>query len=131
MWKQIGERLAQFVREEDGFLELIGPIVGGLLGGFGASSAADSQAAAARNAAAVQKDMFDQTRRDLGPFREGGVNALRIYQDQIGNEFTKTPGYDFRLQEGLNAVEGSAAARGNLMSGSTLQALQQRQDPSV
>lgn len=39
--------------------------------------------------------------------------------------FTATPGYDFRLKEGLNAVEGSAAARGGLMSGATLQGLQQ------
>lgn len=38
--------------------------------------------------------------------------------------FTKTPGYDFRLREGTNAIEGSAAARGGLMSGATLQALQ-------
>ena len=37
---------------------------------------------------------------------------------------TKTPGYDFRLNEGTRAIEGSAAARGGLYSGATMQALQ-------
>ncbi len=31
--------------------------------------------------------------------------------------FYKSPGYDFRLQEGINAIDKSAAARGSLMSG--------------
>lgn len=37
--------------------------------------------------------------------------------------YTKTPGYDFRLKQGTNAIESSAAARGGLNSGSTLKAL--------
>lgn len=37
--------------------------------------------------------------------------------------FTKTPGYDFRLGEGVKAIEGSAAARGGLYSGATLKRL--------
>lgn len=37
--------------------------------------------------------------------------------------FTATPGYDFRLNEGRNALEASAAQRGGINSGSTLQAL--------
>ena len=39
--------------------------------------------------------------------------------------YTKTPGYDFRLSEGLNALEAGAAARGGLYSGATMKALQQ------
>lgn len=39
--------------------------------------------------------------------------------------FTKTPGYDFRLNEGTNAIEAGAAARGGLYSGSAMRALQQ------
>ena len=38
-------------------------------------------------------------------------------------DFQKDPGYDFRMSQGLGAVQGSAAARGSLMSGSTLKAL--------
>jgi hypothetical protein len=38
--------------------------------------------------------------------------------------FQASPGYQFRLSEGLKAVERSAAARGMLHSGGTLKALQ-------
>ncbi len=34
--------------------------------------------------------------------------------------FTKTPGYDFRLGQGISAIESSAAARGGLYSGATM-----------
>ena len=39
--------------------------------------------------------------------------------------FQATPGYDFRLNQGLDAVEASAATRGGINSGATLQALNQ------
>lgn len=38
--------------------------------------------------------------------------------------FTKTPGYDFRMSEGTNALEAGAAARGGLYSGAAMKALQ-------
>jgi hypothetical protein len=38
-------------------------------------------------------------------------------------DMQKDPGYQFRMQEGLNAVEGSAAARGTQLSGATMKAL--------
>lgn len=38
-------------------------------------------------------------------------------------DFEKDPGYEFRLNEGLGAVQGSAAARGSMLSGATLKAL--------
>ena len=41
------------------------------------------------------------------------------------DRFRETPGYQFQMEEGLRAVEGSAAARGGLLRGSTLQRLQQ------
>lgn len=34
--------------------------------------------------------------------------------------FTKTPGYDFRMKSGMDALEASAAARGGLFSGATM-----------
>ena len=39
-------------------------------------------------------------------------------------EFTTSPGYQFALDESSRAIEGSAAARGQLFSGRTLNALQ-------
>jgi len=39
------------------------------------------------------------------------------------DQFTTSPGYQFRLGEGLNAIETSASARGSQLSGDTLKAL--------
>jgi hypothetical protein len=39
------------------------------------------------------------------------------------NNFQGDPGYQFRMQEGLKALQGSAAARGSLNSGATLKAI--------
>lgn len=38
--------------------------------------------------------------------------------------FQKTPGYDFQLGQGMDALQSTAAARGGLMSGSTMRAAQ-------
>ena len=40
----------------------------------------------------------------------------------VASGYTKTPGYDFRLRQGMDALESSAAARGRLFSGATMQA---------
>jgi hypothetical protein len=37
--------------------------------------------------------------------------------------YTKTPGYDFRLQQGQDSMEAGAAARGGLYSGAAMQDL--------
>ena len=50
----------------------------------------------------------------------GGFNALNF--DYGG--FTETPGYEFRVAQGRQAIERSAAARGGLNSGATMKALQ-------
>lgn len=41
------------------------------------------------------------------------------------SDFQKDPGYEFRLQEGMNGINNSAAAHGGLLSGATLKALDQ------
>lgn len=40
------------------------------------------------------------------------------------SSFYQSPGYQFRMQEGMNALTGNAATRGALQSGATLKALQ-------
>lgn len=47
---------------------------------------------------------------------------------EVYGGFQASPMYDFTRREGLAAVEASAAARGGLYSGATMQALQQRGD---
>lgn len=97
---------------------------------FGASKAASAQTKAAAIAAAQQKAMYDQTRADLGPYREYGGNAMQALQDTQGYwgspivmdqaAVEQTPGYQFTLKQGLKAVQNAASARGLGVSGAAL-----------
>lgn len=97
---------------------------------YSASKAADAQTNAAAQAVATQKGMYDQTRSDLGTYRDlgkVGADALTsqlpfltspIIMDQATLE--KTPGYQFQKTQGLKATQNSAAARGLGVSGAAL-----------
>lgn len=94
--------------------------------------AIDAQSGAARDANATQRYMYDQQREDLRPWINAGTNALSqlttgmkgdLNRSFTMSDFTKDPGYDFRMSEGLKAIDRSAAARGGLNSGATLKAL--------
>jgi len=68
---------------------------------------------------------YEQTREDQEPWRIAGEQALSAIQNTPDFEFTaesfdllKDPSYDFRMQEGVNALDRSAASRGRLLSGS-------------
>lgn len=187
-------------------------VISGIVGAISGKKGADAQADAARDAAGVQREIFEQTREDFGPYRDAGYNALAALQYELGlagrpmmggvlspeqtnrlaintitgptqieyqntvrgvgrdpiesrepvvipgrlsysvngqtfdtmdaaqsyvdaekakitagatpyRGFTKTPGYDFRMREGMNAIQASAAARGGLNSGATMKAL--------
>ena len=59
-------------------------------------------------------------RHDLPELGAGGISTS---MEEARNRFTTTPGYEFRRDEGLKAVERSAAARGLLESGPTMKAI--------
>ena len=70
------------------------------------------------------------------PYRAGGQGAYntlqgayglgdKAAQDKARGAFQTSPGYEFQMQQGVDAIDHSAAARGNLNSGSTLKALTQ------
>ena len=63
----------------------------------------------------------------LTPYSEAGRWGLKGYQDLLRNPsvIKDTPGYQFRLDQGLESLERSAAARGMLMSGATGEKLQE------
>jgi hypothetical protein len=90
-----------------------------------------AQQAAAGDANATQKYMYDQTRSDQMPWHDAGVKALGQMQDGDYqrdfkmSDFQADPGYQFRMDEGQKALERSAAARGGLNSGGTMKALAQ------
>lgn len=114
---------------------IAGPVLGGLLGNEASGTAANAQTQAANTAANTQLQMFNQNRADLAPWREAGVNALgQISQGtQPGGEFLRPfsmddyaadPGYNFRMDQGMKAIQQSAAGKGNLLSGGALKGIQ-------
>lgn len=47
-----------------------------------------------------------------------------LMKNFTNEDFEKDPGYQFRMDEGMKGVEGGAAARGGLLSGAALKAIQ-------
>ena len=115
-----------------------GPIVSGLFGSSAANtqasaaqSAADTSSAASRYATDVAEAARRQTREDWAPWREAGANALQQLVAGMGSNGTNgaltrsfgvsdvqaDPGYQFRLQQGQQALDRAAAAGGRLYSG--------------
>lgn len=113
-----------------------GAIVGSALLGSRASSKAASTAAnattqAAAQSADVQREMFERQVELQEPWRQAGISALNKlaplaeqYTPFGMQQFQADPGYAFRLSEGMKALDRSAAARGNLLSGATLRGAQ-------
>ena len=123
---------------------------GGLAASSGAKSAAKTQAQAAADATAAQIAAADKQIALQEPFRQGGLTAQSRIFELLGlqdpnapaaptgpsadfgkygrdfgtADFEADPGYAFRQSEGMKALERSAAARGNLLSGSTLKGIQ-------
>ena len=105
-----------------------------------AEKAGRRQEKAADRASDLQYQQFQQTRRDLAPWRNIGQQSLYQLADLYGvprgpgqdapaapdySSFYESPGYQFRLEEGRNMAEKSMAGRGLLQSGSTLRGLTQ------
>ena len=132
-----------------------GSVISGVLGSNAAQSAADTQAAASGNAAAAQlqasresiaaqKEAFDKQVELQAPFREAGLKGQNQLMDLLGlsgntgakdygtlaqsfnpQDMYKDPGYNFRLNEGIKALDRSAAARGGLLGGNQLRGVTQ------
>lgn len=111
---------------------LAGGIGGAIISSNAAGHAADTQAGAAEYAADLQNQQYQQTREDQAPYRQAGYQALSQMGDPSFNQTfnpsdmeSVDPGYNFRMQQGSQALERSAAARGGLMSGGTLKGIAQ------
>jgi hypothetical protein len=107
-----------------------------VVGGVSASRASKAQAKAAKSAAssqkaiadenvALQRELANQQREDFAPWRDIGEQALnQLWSGVKSDEFlvgdidvTRDPGYQFRIDQGIEALDKSAAARGRLLSG--------------
>lgn len=105
-----------------------GAVVGAGASIFGASkqssaakSAASTSAKASSEAIQFQREQYEQTREDLSPWRQAGVRAIQQIEDYGDFDFNfnpdEDPSYQFRKEEGINALDSSAASRGLLLSG--------------
>lgn len=127
-----------------GSIAAVATVGSSLLGSKAAKSAAGIQAGAAADATAAQERMFERQVELQEPFRKAGMagqnrllELLGIGEDKTvpgygkyaSAEFTPAkfqldPSYAFRMSEGLKGLERSAAARGGILSGSTLKGIQ-------
>ena len=105
----------------------------------GAERAGDLMAQASREATAESRRQYDIGRADLAPYRETGATALgeygRLYgvgreglidpseMEDARGRFRETPGYQFRMDEGLKAVARGNAASGRYHSGAGAKAM--------
>lgn len=122
-----------------------GAILGSsLLGANAAQSAADTQAAATDRANQLGYQMYQEQKALQEPYRAAGITAQNRLMDVLGlsgntgvagygsankdfapSDLTTDPSYNFRLTEGLKALDRQAAARGGLISGSAIKAAQE------
>lgn len=114
------------------------PLVGGVFGSNSASNAADAQvdatnasiAAQERIAAdnlAFQREVYEDSIARNQPYYDMGTAALQLQSDRAlsaptfrPGRFEASPEYEYRLNEGLNALDAGASARGIRMSGAAL-----------
>jgi hypothetical protein len=101
------------------------------------------QEQAARDAQSANERMLERQIELQEPFRQAGMTAQDEIMKLLGiggdasaegygslakpfsqTDFEQDPGYAFRQTEGMRALERSAAARGNLLSGGTLRGIQ-------
>lgn len=112
-----------------------GAVVGGIATTMAGNKAADAQEAAANTASGTQLKMYNQNRADLAPYRQAGYTALNelgtetapggdLNRDFTLADFNADPGYQFRMDQGQQALERSASARGGLLSGGAGKALE-------
>lgn len=102
-------------------------LAGSALQASSANKAVNAQTAAANADLGVRERIYDETVDRFEPFYESGLqgqNAL-AFELGLGDKpegyagFKAQPGYQFGLDEGINALNASAAGRGNLFSGAT------------
>ena len=101
-----------------------------------ANNASSNSLVASRESNALQKEMFDKQIELNAPFRNAGLAGQNRLMEMLGlggdknaqgygsasknfsmSDFQEDPGYQFRMQQGQQALERSAAARGGLLSG--------------
>lgn len=114
-------------------------LIGGAMQSSAAQKAASTQAKSADKATALQREMWLKQLELQKPFYEAGLTGQEALLNYLGlggdpnapgygagmrpfdaSMMYEDPGYAFRLSEGLDAINKTAAARGGLQSGAAL-----------
>jgi hypothetical protein len=115
-------------------LNSVGNVVGSLLGSNASNSAANTQANAANQASQTQLQMFNTLQQNLNPYKQAGLPALQQLSQGTApggqfnstftpDQYTQSPGYQWQLQQGMNAMNNQANAAGMGLSSANLQSL--------
>lgn len=109
-------------------LPILGGILSGLMGSAASNRAADAQAQSAQNQLDFNKQVYGDISANFQPYLDMGLQGQQAYNSLLGlgqapagfTGFQQSPGYQFAMQQGMDAAQSSAAARGGLNSGKTL-----------
>ena len=85
-----------------------------------AKDAANSQQAAQQAAIDEQRRQFDLTQQNLSPYMNWGASAIPLLGQLNAGDysgFLNSPDYKSGFQQGQNAIDSSAAAKGGLFGG--------------
>lgn len=114
---------------------------GSMLSANAAQNAGQMQSDAANNASQMQWNEFQQNQHNLQPYMDVGTNAINPMYRAMGmnadgsrdlsnplnqrfsfnpGDLTKTPGYEFALQQGLQGINNSDSAKGLGMSSANM-----------
>lgn len=134
-----------FMGLSNGDIARTGASLGGAyLSSSAAKRAADTQAAATRDANARLDAQYNTTRNDLAPWRtmggqansalaralglganDGSSDFGSLNKPFTGADLASEPGYQFGLDQGMRALNNRAAAAGSYFSGAALKGAQQ------
>jgi hypothetical protein len=88
--------------------------------------AADLQNTASQNSIAELRRQYDVMTQQLQPYVDAGKQGLDKFTQMVNagpGDYTKSPGYDFRLKQGTDTMMKSASARGVLNNPQTMKSL--------
>jgi hypothetical protein len=102
----------------------VGALGGAIIEGNAASGAANTEANAAGASNAIQYQEYQNNLANEAPYLQAGNSALSSLQSQLPSleapftlsDFQESPGYQFQLGQGEQAIQRSAAASGLLNS---------------
>ena len=119
---------------------VVGGIGSSLIQSSAAGDAAKAQEDAANKAAQTQLTMYNNTKESLAPFTNTGQSAITQLASLFGlntngsggtstgpnaqaatEALSQLPGYQFGMDQGQQALDRSAASRGQLLSGAQLE----------